>query len=565
MNLTTEQIRDLCTSEVFDRARNYRDEERIECIDRFDETVNAVVQGSQPDPYEVEIQFVDGAVEPETIDATCTCPYDWGGYCKHIIAVLLEFADGDIELEDEREAVERVLSDAHPEELREFLLDESERDADLRRRLLTRFEEQDTQSLYDYKKEMSQQYRGPYTYQYEGPDFSEFRDLAETHREQGNPLEAATIYRAMTEVRIENMDMVQDYYGEDFETELDAFVECIHEADLDHEEKREYIDYLFGRWGSDDSAVGTFSGQYEDALWELCTDDADLQYWRDILEDDLPTEIPEPSEPDDGIGSFDTRRYEAERRIELYADVLDALGDTEALREVYEQYYLDIREFCVQFARLLTDEGDVDRAIEVAEEGLETFSNVGAIRRILIGIYADRDPERHKELLREQFLQSGDWEYYEQLRSRCSDDEWKTVIADFEVQFEDSNVRRLIDLYLREGRTSDAFEAVIEAARAEPDDAFRRAVGDNGLAILSEYRDDVADYDSETYYEVYEERLEPFLADTTGRDHYQTVVEYLEEMRELGFDDEFEAFVAHLKEKHSNRPALLDEMEALEY
>lgn len=563
MNLSTEQIRDLCTSEVFERARNYRDEERIERIDRFDETVSAAVQGSQPEPYEIKIES-DGAVEPESVDASCTCPYDWGGYCKHIIAVLLELAEGDVELEDEREAVERVLSDAHPEELREFLLDESERDANLRRRLLTRFEEQDTQSLYDYKKEMSQQYRGPYTYQYEGPDYSEFHDLAETHRKQDNPLEAAIIYRAMTEVRIENMDMVQDHYGEDFEAELDAFVACIHEADLDHEEKREYIDYLFERWGSDDSAVGTFSGQYEDALWELCTDDADLRYWHDLLEDDLPAEIPETSEPDDGIGSFDIRRYEAERRIEMYADVLDALDETETLQNEYEEYYLDIREFCVRYARLLADEGDVNRAIEVAEEGMETFSNVGELRRFLIDAYADREPERHKELLREQFLQSGNWEYYEQLRSRCSDDEWENVVGDFEARFEDSNVHRLIDLYLREERTADAFETVIEAARDDPDDSFWRAVGDNGLAILSEYRDDVANYDPETYYEVYEERLEPFLADTTGRDHYQTVVEYLEEMRELGFDEEFDAFVAHLKEKHSNRPAFLDEMAALD-
>jgi len=35
-------------------------------------------------------------------------------------------------------------------------------------------------------------------------------------------------------------------------------------------------------------------------------------------------------------------------------------------------------------------------------------------------------------------------------------------------------------------------------------------------------------------------------------------------MRELGFDDDLEAFVAHLKKKHSNRPAFLDEMEALD-
>ncbi|MCU4750927.1 hypothetical protein OB919_02840 [Halobacteria archaeon AArc-curdl1] len=45
-----------------------------------------------------------------------------------------------------------------------------------------------------------------------------------------------------------------------------------------------------------------------------------------------------------------------------------------------------------------------------------------------------------------------------------------------------------------------------------------------------EYRDDVAEYDTETYYEVYEELLEPLLSNTTGRKHYRTVLDYLEEI-----------------------------------
>lgn len=564
-HLSTARIRDLCTSEVFDRAVAYRDEGRIDRVDRFGETVNAAVQGSQPEPYAVEISIDGVGEDPADVTATCTCPYDWGGYCKHVIAVLLELTAGEIDLEDEREVVERVLSAAHPEELRDFVLEACERDADLRRRLLVRFEEQDTQSVYDYKQAMSQQYRGPYTYQYEGPDFSAFHDLAERHRMQGNPLEAATIYRAMTEVRIENMDEVSDYYATDFEAELEAFVECIHEADLDHETKHEYIEYVFERWVSEDATVRTFSGQYEDALWTLSIDDGDLRYWRTLLEDELPAEIPElGGNNDDGASTFDPRRYEAERRIEAYADVLDAFGDTEPLRKLYERHYLDIVGFCQRYARLLADEGDVDRAIAVAEKGLDTFSNTGDIRRFLIGAYADRDPDRRKTLLQDQFVRSGGWDYYEQLRSLCSEAEWDEIVSQFEAAFEESNVRRLIELYLHEERTEEAFEAVIEAARDEPGDAFSRAVGDNGLAILSEYRDAVADYDPETYYETYEARLEPFLAETTGRGHYQTVVGYLEEMRELGFEEAFEAFVAHLREKHSNRPALLDEMGALE-
>ncbi|MEF8813585.1 MAG: SWIM zinc finger family protein [Halovenus sp.] len=565
MNLSTEQIRDLCTSEVFDRAVNYRDEGRLEHIDRFDETVRAAVQGSQPSPYEVEIDFESGGVDAEHIDASCTCPYDWGGYCKHIIAVLLEVAEGDIDLEDEREAVERVLSEAHPAELRDFLIEECERNSDLRRRLLTRFEEQDSQSLYDYKKGMSQRYRGPHSYRYEGPDFDEFHDLAETHRKQGNPLEAATIYRAMTEVRIENMDMVQDYYGEDFEAELDAFVECINEAALAHDDKREYIEYLFERWTSNDPAVGTFSGDYKEALWELCRDDTDLQYWRTLLEAELPKDVPEKGGVDPETRELTTTgRLEAKRRLATHAEVLDTLGETEALREVYERHYLEVKSFCLQYARLLGEEGDADRAIEVAEEGLEAFSRNSDIRKFLIDAYAGRNRERRRELVREQFLQSGSWKYYEQLRSLCTDEEWEETIAELEAQFERSNVHQLIQLYVREEREEAAFETVIHAARREADDGLRQMMRDNGLAVLSEYREDVAGFDPETYYETYEGLLEPFLADTTGRDHYQTVVEYLEEMRDLGFDDEFEAFVAHLKEKHSNRPAFLDEMQALD-
>jgi hypothetical protein len=412
---------------------------------------------------------------------------------------------------------------------------------------------------------MSHQYRGPYIYRYGGPDFSEFHDLAETHREQGIPLEAATIYRGMTEVRIENMDMVHDGYGEDFGTELGAFVECILEADLDHEEKHEYIDYLFERWTSDDAAVGTFSGDYRDALWELCRDDADLQYWRRLLEAELPEDVPEKSGINPKTRELETTgRFAAKRRLETYAEVLDALDETELLREVYERHYLDVKSFCLQYARLLGQAGNPDRAIEVAEDGLEAFSRNSDIRKFLIDAYAGCNRERRRALVREQFLKSGSWEYSEQLRSLCSDKEWDEVVAELEARLGESNVHQLIQLYVREGRDEAAFETVIDAARGTVEDGLRQMMRDDGLAILSEYHEDVAGFDPEEYYETYKELLEPFLADKTGRDHYQTVVEYLKEMRELGFDDDCEAFVAHLKEKHSNRPAFLDEMEVLD-
>ncbi|WP_318570535.1 hypothetical protein [Salinigranum marinum] len=197
-------------------------------------------------------------------------------------------------------------------------------------------------------------------------------------------------------------------------------------------------------------------------------------------------------------------------------------------------------------------------------DGVDAFSRTADIRRFLIDAYAEFDPDRRKALLRELFLQTGDWTHYEELRTLCSDEQWAEVVTTLEAEFEESYVRRLTDLYLREGRTEEVFETVIDAARNEPDDAFWRTAGDSGLTILSEYRADVSAHDPRTYFEVYKEHLEPFLAETTGRKHYRTVIEYLEEMRELGFEEEFEAFVVRLKEKHSNRPAFLDEIEELD-
>ena len=42
--------------------------------------------GSDFVPYEIIVTLLD---DGRIGERACTCPYDWGGYCKHIVAVLL--------------------------------------------------------------------------------------------------------------------------------------------------------------------------------------------------------------------------------------------------------------------------------------------------------------------------------------------------------------------------------------------------------------------------------------------------------------------------------------------
>ena len=53
------------------------------------DTLEGKCEGRGQPFYQVDIELDNGLVS----NAYCTCPYDWGGYCKHIIALLLTYID----------------------------------------------------------------------------------------------------------------------------------------------------------------------------------------------------------------------------------------------------------------------------------------------------------------------------------------------------------------------------------------------------------------------------------------------------------------------------------------
>jgi uncharacterized Zn finger protein len=87
--ISKETIRALATAESFARGRTYFDDGAVSDLRRRDDQLTAEVEGSEFEPYQVSIRLHDGGVA----DAHCTCPYDYGGYCKHVVAVLLKLAD----------------------------------------------------------------------------------------------------------------------------------------------------------------------------------------------------------------------------------------------------------------------------------------------------------------------------------------------------------------------------------------------------------------------------------------------------------------------------------------
>ncbi len=83
---TEADIRAGATSQSFERGSSYHHSGAVAAVVRRGNVLTAQVQGSEDAPYEIAVTLLDdGSIG----SATCTCPYDWGGYCKHIVAVLL--------------------------------------------------------------------------------------------------------------------------------------------------------------------------------------------------------------------------------------------------------------------------------------------------------------------------------------------------------------------------------------------------------------------------------------------------------------------------------------------
>lgn len=86
-HLTEADIRARCTETSFERGWSYYTGGAVRQRIRLDDGIETRVAGTHT--YRVTVREAPGRLV-----AFCTCPYDWGGDCKHIVATLLAWLHG---------------------------------------------------------------------------------------------------------------------------------------------------------------------------------------------------------------------------------------------------------------------------------------------------------------------------------------------------------------------------------------------------------------------------------------------------------------------------------------
>ncbi len=124
--LTESLIHQHAAAESFHRGEDYCRGGAVVSLVRRGDVLRAEVEGSQYEPYRVHIAFDIGGIT----GVSCSCPYDWGGWCKHIVAVLLTCLRDPEEIEA-RPALAELIADLDREQLRDLVLSVAAHDSDL--------------------------------------------------------------------------------------------------------------------------------------------------------------------------------------------------------------------------------------------------------------------------------------------------------------------------------------------------------------------------------------------------------------------------------------------------
>ena len=87
ISLTKRQIEERAYGKSFHRGEILYETGAISSPVRRGDEISARCRGSYPEPYRVWATFIDA----EIAAVSCSCEYDWGGDCKHIVALLLTY------------------------------------------------------------------------------------------------------------------------------------------------------------------------------------------------------------------------------------------------------------------------------------------------------------------------------------------------------------------------------------------------------------------------------------------------------------------------------------------
>ncbi|MBP6804559.1 MAG: hypothetical protein KA362_10660, partial [Chloroflexi bacterium] len=414
-------VQALASAESFARGQHYFHDGAVLEVTRRGNLIAAEVEGSNYDPYRVQIILAPSGIT----DIICTCPYDWGGICKHIVATLLVVIHQP-ETITEKPPIDTLLADLTAEQLRQILLalaemgpefaDAVEREAAWRRDRpidLTfpepqGFREGAAVDVAAVRREMRKDFRlagkgDPLEYGYYdeyaamevdpdeilGPHLEKIRELLDG----GDVATAVDLISTIIDATIDGLTELDEWvyeYNQDvlYEAELTlgaVLAEVLLSLELTPKEQKKWLDKI-EEWseGLSDLEIAATAVQhgwtYPPLVAAMQGHLTDMGAWAD----EVPDYFEELAQARLRILARQgrTQEYlhlaEAEGQVTLYVNMMAQSGDV-GQAVVEAQGYLLYPTDVLTAAQILAVRGEIEAALTVAEHGLSLEQAAGKV------------------------------------------------------------------------------------------------------------------------------------------------------------------------------------------
>ncbi len=371
-NLTPATLQHHATEQSYSRGESYFRSGAVVSFTQRQQTLQAEVEGNEVTPYRVTIDFDGGGVT----HTDCTCLYEFGGWCKHIVATLLACIHQPDTIE-QRPTLAQLLAPltlVQTQGLVQHLVAENPGLIELIDRYVNQLTHTEAAPTPAPKRKTSVD---PVPFQRQarevlrnavrgweygqdddeiGPDMSALIADALAFAEQGDADNALVALRGITEGSVNNWDEIDDYCGltpEDVGVDFDAaWAEVLLSADLTEDENLAWQDRL-----------GSFA-----MAMEALRQGWDYPPLVRVLQGDISERGAWSGEAPDWADEFSQIRLKIlarQERYEEYLHLAEAEGQTQ------------------QYLTMLGQLGRVDQAMTVAQDQMTTLSEAQALAETL--------------------------------------------------------------------------------------------------------------------------------------------------------------------------------------
>ncbi|MBI2270268.1 MAG: SWIM zinc finger family protein [Bacteroidetes bacterium] len=532
----------------------------------------AIVQGTED--YTVEVQ-----IKNETItDYSCTCPYDLGPVCKHVVAVIFYLQKEELDIragsDHKRNGTEKIkkgtgkkrqtvaqqvtelLDNISHEELREFIHEKAESNASFRNLFISSFahrNKNETQETYNKQiRSILRQAAGRDGF----IDWSGTRHvgnmvhgLVTTARNQfqlKNPKSAVLLCCAVMEEMTEALQFADDSNG-DIGGPIEEAAELLHEIASSKELPEELRKHLFSY------CLNTFNKNIFSG-WDWHIDMLDLASCLIKSNEDGERVIAI-------LDKVKNSEYEAEKAQSIKLNILKKLkGEKEADRFMEQNLSNpSLRETALEKA---FSKKDYIKVIQIAKEGIlhDKKDKPGLVYDwydwLLKVAKTQHDKEKIIEYARLMFIEShrhDHREHYKLMKTHVEKGKWE----DF--------VHELVKEIIKNSRFGD-FHLVAEIYINEQWwDKLLAWIKQNSLNMegISEYEKYLSKDYAPELADIYEKKIVEYLKRSTGRGNYKTACRFMRRMLKLGAKEKVNRMIEIFRKEYIQRRALMEELDRI--